>query len=49
MNVHLIEFFQEIKRIKEGVYMINFDNKESKGAYWVSLFIEKSLIHSQNI
>ena len=29
--------------IKDGVYMISFDDKESKGTHWVSLFIGRNL------
>ena len=28
-------------RIKSGAYAINFDNKQSKGMHWVSLFIDR--------
>ena len=29
-----------LPRIKNGVYVINLDDKKSKGTYWVSLFID---------
>ena len=37
-------FFREenLPRIKDGEYVINPDGKKSKGAHWVSLFIEKN-------
>ena len=37
-------FFQEKKlpRIKDGAYVINLDDKKSKGTHWVSLFIDRN-------
>ena len=32
-----------LPRIKDGVYVINLDDKNSKGTHWISLFIEKNL------
>ena len=29
-------------RIRDGVYVINLDDKESKGTHWASLFIERN-------
>ena len=29
-----------IPRIKDGAYVINLDHKQSKGTYWVLLFID---------
>ena len=29
-------------RIKDGAYVINLNDKNSKGAHWISLFIEKN-------
>ena len=31
-----------LPRIKDGAYVINFDDKQSKGTHWVSLFINKN-------
>ena len=28
---------------KDGAYVINLDDKNSKGTYWVSLFINKNI------
>ena len=30
-------------RIKDGTYLINIDETNSKGTHWVSLFIDKNL------
>ena len=30
-------------KIKDGAYVINLDNKNSKGTHWVSLFIDINL------
>ena len=38
MSLDLMAFFQEIK---DGAYVINIDDKNSKGIHWVSLFIDK--------
>ena len=32
-----------LPRIKDGMYVINLDDKQSKGTYWVSLFIDRSI------
>ena len=29
--------------MKDGEYVINFDDKNSKGTHWVSLFIHKDV------
>ena len=31
-----------LHRIKDGAYLINLDDKNSKGTHWVSLFIDRS-------
>ena len=31
-----------LPRIKDGAYVINFDDKQSKGTHWVPLFIKKN-------
>ena len=31
-----------LPRIKDGAYVINFDDKQSKGTHWVPLFINKN-------
>ena len=31
-----------LPRIKDGKYVINIDDKNSKGTHWVSLFINKN-------
>ena len=31
-----------LPRIKDGAYVINLDDKKSKGTHWVSLFIDKN-------
>ena len=31
-----------LPRIKDGTYLINFDDKKSKGTHWVSLFIDRN-------
>ena len=30
-------------RIKDGAYVINLDDRNSKGTHWVSLFIDKNI------
>ena len=36
-------FFQDnLLRIKDGAYVENLDNKQSKGTHWVSLFIVRN-------
>ena len=32
-----------LSRIKDGVYVINLDDKNSKGTHWVSLFVDRNL------
>ena len=32
-----------LPRIKDGAYVINLDDRNSKGTHWVSLFIDKNL------
>ena len=32
----------DLPRIKEGAYVINLDDKPSKGFHWVSLFIDRN-------
>ena len=29
--------------IKDGTYVINFNDKNSKGTHWVSLFVDRNL------
>ena len=45
MNLDLIAFFSRsnLPRIKDGAYVINLDDKYSKGRRWVSLFIDRNL------
>ena len=31
-----------LPRIKDGTYIINFDDKQSKRTHWVSLFIDRN-------
>ena len=31
-----------LPRIKDGAYVINLDDKNSKGTHWISLFINKN-------
>ena len=40
-----MEFFSRnnVPRIKDGAYVINLDDQNSKGTHWVSLFINKNL------
>ena len=33
----------KLHKIKYGMYVINLDDKKSKGTHWVSLFIEKKM------
>ena len=33
-----------LPRIKDGVYVLNLDNNQSKGTHWVSLFIDKNVV-----
>ena len=32
-----------LPRIKDGAYVINLDDRNSKGTHWVSLFIDKNI------
>ena len=32
-----------LPRLKDGMYVINLDDKDSKGTHWVPLFIERNL------
>ena len=44
MNLDLMTFLQETKdllRIKDGAYVINLDDKNSKETHWVSPFIDR--------
>ena len=43
MNLDVMAFFSinNLPRIKDGAYVINLDDKDSKGTPWVSLFINK--------
>ena len=34
---------KNLPKIKDGVYVINLDDKNSNGTYWVSLFIDNNL------
>ena len=43
MNLDLMVFSRNnLPRIKDGLYAINHDDKNSKGTNWVSLFIDKN-------
>ena len=33
-----------LSRIKDGVYVLNLDDNQSKGTHWVSLFIDKNAV-----
>ena len=37
----MVSFQENLSRIKDGMYMINLDETQSKGTHWVSLFINK--------
>ena len=44
MNQDTMEFFQEIiylKKIKDGAYVINFDEYADTGTHWIALFCKK--------
>ena len=45
MNLDLMGFFSRnnLPRIKDLAYVINLDDKNSKWAHWVSLFIDRNL------
>ena len=32
-----------LPKIKDGAYIINLDDKNSKGTHWVSLFIDRNV------
>ena len=44
MSLGLMVFFRSdnLPGIKDGMYVINLDDKESKETYWVSLFIDRN-------
>ena len=44
MNLDLMAFFSRnnLARIKDGVYVTNFDDKNSIGTHWVWLFIDRN-------
>ena len=47
MNQYLMAFISEIiclKKIKDGVYIVNFDEYADEGTHWVALFCNKSEI-----
>ena len=45
-SLDLMTFFQERNRIRDGAYVINLDDKKSKGTHWASLFIDrKAALH----
>ena len=35
---------KKLSRIKDGTYVTNLDDKNSKGTYWISLFIDRNLV-----
>ena len=41
MSLSLMVFLsrENLPRIKDGVYVINLDDKQSKGIHWVSLYL----------
>ena len=43
MSLDLMAFFQETiyLKIKDGAYVINLDDKNSKRTHWISVFIDK--------
>ena len=44
MNQDLLEFFQEkiyLKKIKDGVYVINLDEYADVGKHWIALFCNR--------
>ena len=43
-NLALMVFFsrENLPRIKDGAYVINLEDKQSKATHWVWLFINKS-------
>ena len=44
MNKNLMEFFQEIiclKKIKDGVYVINLDKYKDAETHWIALLCKK--------
>ena len=43
MNLHLMVFFKkQLPRTKDGVYVIDLDDKDSKGTHWFPLFIDRN-------
>ena len=51
MSLDLMAFFSRNNspRIKDGAYIINLDDKNSKGMHWVSLFIDINLFEIEYI
>ena len=51
MSLDLIAFFSRNNspRVKDGAYIINLDDKNSKGTHWVSLFIDINLFEIEYI
>ena len=45
MNLDLMGYFlkKKLTQSKDGAYVINLADKDSKGTHWVSLFINKNL------
>ena len=47
MNKDLSEFFQEtmcLKKMKDGAYVINFDEYKDIGTHWIALICNRSEI-----
>ena len=46
MNLGSMVFFSRdnLTRIKDGAYIINLDDKQSKGTHWASLFIDRNIV-----
>ena len=46
MNLVSMVFFSRdnLTRIKDGAYIINLDDKQSKGTHWASLFIDRNIV-----
>ena len=44
MSLDLMAFFSRnnLPRIKDGVYVIDLDDKNSKGTHWLPLFIDRN-------
>ena len=51
MSLDLMAFFSRNNspRIKDGAYIINLDDENSKGMHWVSLFIDINLFEIEYI